>query len=138
MIINLETAMKTIKYSRQRESVKDFLSTRRDHPTAETIYTGLRESDPGISLGTVYRNLNLLAELGEIQKLSSGYGPDRFDPCVQPHYHFVCTSCEAMTDLFMEPSGELEKRAAACCSGRIHHHTLFFYGICEKCEAKAN
>ena len=63
--------MPALKYSRQREAVRHFLMTRRDHPTAETVYTCLREEFPNISLGTVYRNLTLLAELGEIQKISS-------------------------------------------------------------------
>ena len=57
-------AMKAIKYSRQRESVKACLMARKDHPTAEVIYASIREQYPNISLGTVYRNLNLLEELG--------------------------------------------------------------------------
>ena len=71
--------MKTLKYSRQRESIKNCLMNRHDHPTADTIYMSMREEFPAISLGTVYRNLNLLVELGEIQKLSLSEGADRFD-----------------------------------------------------------
>ena len=55
-----------LKYSKQRESIKNFLVTRYDHPTAETVYLNIRKEFPNISLGTVYRNLNLLAEIGEI------------------------------------------------------------------------
>ena len=62
--------MKTMKYSRQRESIKNFLSTRKDHPTADTVYMNIRKEYPNISLGTVYRNLSLLASMGEIQKRS--------------------------------------------------------------------
>ena len=54
--------MKTLKYSRQRESIKACLMGRKDHPTADALYTSIREQFPNISLGTVYRNLNLLAE----------------------------------------------------------------------------
>ena len=68
-----------LKYSKQREAIKNFLVTRYDHPTAETVYLNIRKEFPNISLGTVYRNLNLLAEIGEILKLSPGIGPDRFD-----------------------------------------------------------
>ena len=71
--------MKIRKYSRQRESLKHCLSIRCDHPTADALYASIREEFPNISLGTVYRNLNLLVELGEIQKLSFGDGADRFD-----------------------------------------------------------
>ena len=71
--------MKTLKYSRQRESIKTCLMNRHDHPTADTLYMSIREEYPNISLGTVYRNLNLLVELGEVRKLSCGEGADRFD-----------------------------------------------------------
>ena len=67
--------MGTTKYSRQREAIIHFLKSRKDHPTAEVIYQHLKEDQPNLSLGTVYRNLNLLAEIGEIQKLSPGIGP---------------------------------------------------------------
>ena len=61
-----------IKFSRQRESIKNNLMGRTDHPTAETVYSDIRQEYPNISLGTVYRNLSLLADLGEIQKISTG------------------------------------------------------------------
>ena len=57
-----------IKYSRQRESIVNFLASRTDHPTAETIYQNIKKEFPNISLGTVYRNLSLLEEIGEIIK----------------------------------------------------------------------
>lgn len=66
--------MKTLKYSRQRESIKACLMNRHDHPTADVLYLSIRNEFPNISLGTVYRNLNLLVDLGEIQKLSCGKG----------------------------------------------------------------
>ena len=88
-----------LKYSKQRESIKNFLVTRYDHPTAETVYLNIRKEFPNISLGTVYRNLNLLAEIGEIQKLSPGIGPDRFDGNPAPHYHFICRHCGCVMDL---------------------------------------
>ena len=61
-----------LKRSKQRESIKKFLISRYDHPTAETVYMNIKEEFPNISLGTVYRNLSLLADIGEIQKLSTG------------------------------------------------------------------
>ena len=76
--------MKTLKYSRQRESIKACLMSRKDHPTADALYTSIREQFPNISLGTVYRNLNLLVELGEIRKLSCGDGTDHFDYDTSP------------------------------------------------------
>ena len=62
----------TRKRSKQRDSIQRFLQTRKDHPTAEVVYQNIREEIPNISLGTVYRNLSLLSEMGEIQKISAG------------------------------------------------------------------
>lgn len=62
--------MAALKYSRQRESIKEFLRSRTDHPTADTVYENLRQIYPNISLGTVYRNLSLLSDIGEIRKLT--------------------------------------------------------------------
>lgn len=80
--------MATIKYSRQRESIKRFLMSRDDHPTADTIYMHVRKEFPNISLGTVYRNLSLLTQQGEIQKITTD-GADRYDRHVEPHSHFL-------------------------------------------------
>ena len=77
--------MKTLKYSRQRESIKTCLMERKDHPTADAVYMTIREEYPNISLGTVYRNLNLLVELGEVIKLTCGDGADHFDADTSPH-----------------------------------------------------
>ena len=64
--------MAALKYSRQRESIKEFLRSRTDHPTADTVYENLRQIYPNISLGTVYRNLSLLSDIGEIRKRWKG------------------------------------------------------------------
>ena len=79
--------MATLKYSRQRESIKEFLRTRTDHPTADVVYENMKLIYPNISLGTVYRNLSLLADLGEIKKLSSFAGADHFDGRTERHCH---------------------------------------------------
>ena len=83
------------KYSRQRELIKEFLMTRKDHPTADIIYQSVRKENPNISLGTVYRNLTLLCGDGEINRLNVGDGTDHFDADISPHYHFVCGNAAA-------------------------------------------
>ena len=114
--------MKILKYSRQRESIKASLMNRKDHPTADAVYASIREEFPNISLGTVYRNLNLLVELGEVQKLTFGDGKDHFDADTSLHYHFVCRSCGAVIDLPMEPLSAIDQKAQAC---RRSHYLLF-------------
>ena len=91
--------MATLKYSRQRESIREFVMNSREHPTADTVYAGIKAEFPNISLGTVYRNLSLLVDLGEIAKITTGDGPDRFDCNTKPHSHFICTQCHNITDI---------------------------------------
>ena len=78
------------KYSRQREEIKKYLSTRKDHPSADQVYAAMRQEIPNISLGTVYRNLTMLADTGEILRLRVGDGVDHFDYDTSEHYHFIC------------------------------------------------
>ena len=128
--------MKTLKYSRQRESIKASLMSRKDHPTADAVYASIREEFPNISLGTVYRNLNLLVELGEVQKLTFGDGKDHFDADTSLHYHFVCRGCGAVIDLPMEPLSDIDQKAQACTAGQVEDHTVFFFGRCADCLKK--
>lgn len=124
-----------LKYSKQRESIKNFLVNRYDHPTAETVYLNIRKEFPNISLGTVYRNLNLLAEIGEIQKLSPGIGPDRFDGNPAPHYHFICRHCGCVMDLTVSGLDHINILAGQDFDGEIEGHITYFYGSCPSCKA---
>lgn len=134
------SAATTLKRSRQRDAILAFLRTRKDHPTADTVYMNVKEAFPNISLGTVYRNLTLLTELGTIQKLSMGAGvPDRFDATTEPHYHFVCTECGNVMDLDMNTMEEVNRIAGAGFDGYIAGHVTYFYGQCNHClNAKNN
>lgn len=128
--------MKTLKYSRQRESIKSCLMNRTDHPTADALYLAIREEFPNISLGTVYRNLNLLVELGEIMSFSCGDGSEHFDYTTTPHYHFVCKGCGAVTDLPESIVRDTSELLSEPVPGRVDSHTVFFYGECEHCLKK--
>ena len=122
-----------IKRSRQRDAIRQCLIGRYDHPTAETVYMSIKDEFPNISLGTVYRNLSLLSDLGEIQKITVSGGPDRFDGNPAPHYHFSCRGCGCVMDLDMEPQDNLNAVAAENFSGIIESHAILFKGICPKC-----
>ncbi len=122
-----------LKYSRQRESIKEFLMSRKDHPTADMVYENMKNIYPNISLGTVYRNLSLLADIGEIQKLASYGGADRFDARTDEHCHFMCTECGRVSDLESEGFDRLLKQAEDNFHGRITGCSIRFFGICEDC-----
>ncbi|MCB5576957.1 transcriptional repressor [[Ruminococcus] gnavus] len=130
--------MATLKYSRQRECIKEYLMHTTEHPTADTVYEHVKEEFPRISLGTVYRNLNLLADMGEALKITTLDGGDRFDGCTKPHYHFTCTSCGAVIDLDMDVKyfHEMNEAAGKNFDGLIESHTTLFSGICPACLKK--
>lgn len=130
--------MATLKYSRQRASIKEYLMSTTEHPTADTVYLHVKEQFPNISLGTVYRNLNLLSETGEIKKITTPNGGDRFDGCTHPHYHFVCSTCGKVHDLNLDEEHfhNLNRLAEQHFEGTIDSHTTLFTGTCPDCMAK--
>ena len=130
--------MTALKHSKQRELIKAFLMTRKDHPTADVVYTNVRQQNPNISMGTVYRNLTLLADLGEIQRLRVGDGVDHFDADTSPHYHFVCPECGSVIDLEMDSIEQIAEIAGANFDGHIAGHVTYFYGTCGNCTRSEN
>lgn len=129
--------MAALKYSRQREAIKTYLMNTREHPTAEMIYNKIREEYPNISLGTVYRNLTLLVEMGEAVKVPSLDGCDHFDGDTSGHYHFVCTECGAIKDIdagVIGDLGELNERANRNFDGTVEGSSVYFYGRCAECN----
>ncbi len=122
-----------LKHSRQRDMIKEFLMTRKDHPTADVVYMNVRQQNPNISLGTVYRNLTLLADIGEIARLRVGDGVDHFDADTSPHYHFICSQCGSVIDLEMDNIDDIIDVASAHFNGQIAGHVTYFYGTCNCC-----
>lgn len=126
-----------LKRSRQRESILSFLMTRHDHPTADMIYEHVRKDIPNISLGTVYRNLALLTERGEIIKLSLDGICDRYDATTTPHFHFQCSCCKGVSDMSI-PSDftNILDILNNNFDGKIEGYTTYFYGTCPDCSRK--
>lgn len=123
-----------MNYSRQREMIIDFLKSSKEHPTAETILEKVREFDPLVARGTVYRNLNLLAETGEIIKIPALDGGDRFDYIHEKHSHAICKKCGKVidfnSDICPELSAELEEKLGFISS----ECGITVAGICEECN----
>ena len=128
--------MKTVKNSKQRNAIKEYLDSTYEHPTADTVYMHVKEIFPNISLATVYRNLNLLADLGEITKITTPDGGDRFDAKTNPHYHLYCKKCGRIVDLPIPVMDSIDEVAANGYDGEIDSHTIIFYGTCADCKKK--
>lgn len=126
--------MSALKYSRQRESIKSYLASTKEHPTADTVYMHVRKTFPNISLGTVYRNLNLLVEQKEAIKIECGDGLDHFDATCTPHYHFLCRSCKHVFDLDLPNIDHINTLANANFGGTIENHSVYFTGLCQECN----
>lgn len=127
-----------LRYSKQRETIYQVLMEDGSHPNVDTIYTNVKKIIPDISLGTVYRNLNLLADQKQIIRLDIGDGVIRFDAKTDPHFHFICDECGAIHDIMIDEeliSSLIDKVEKSC-----HHHMtsaeILFHGVCHHCSQK--
>ena len=125
--------MSTIRFSRQREAILNYLKNSKEHPTAELVYENVRKKIPNISLGTVYRNLALLVELNEIVRIRSDNDVLRFDAVITDHYHWQCRKCGCVKDLIMPLHKSLNEEASKELGENIESHELCFFGICKQC-----
>jgi len=125
--------MKTQRYSQQRELIYEAVCATKEHPTAQMIYDALRPQMPKLSLGTVYRNLQQMAQSGRIMELD---GPvSRYDATVTPHTHLRCSCCGRVADGVLPYDMALDERVAEE-GWSIEGHHLMFIGICPACAGK--
>lgn len=127
-----------MRITKQRQMILDQLRGLTSHPTADELYHLLRRHMPKISLGTVYRNLEILSGEGLIQKLDVGGTQKRFDGNPRNHYHVRCLRCGRVDDIEMMPLDELEADARQRSRYEIVRHRLEFIGVCPQCARAAN
>ena len=120
--------------TRQRKLIYEEVLSRCDHPNAETIYRAVQQKDAKISRGTVYRNLNLLAQKGDITYVSVP-GCDRFDSRQDRHYHVICTRCGKVVDAPQNYQDLFDQACAEATGFQIERHRTIFQGICPECQA---
>lgn len=123
-----------MRYSKQRELVMQQVESLHNHPTAEEIYQNALKDCPGLSLGTVYRNLNSLVEAGRIRRVSIPGQPDRFDHTLSWHGHLYCTRCGQVSDLTID-SG-LVQQLIESRPARVSDCVLTWIGLCERCAGE--
>jgi len=126
----------TYRNSKQRMRIMELLQGTDSHPTAAWIYDRLKEEFPSLSLGTVYRNLNILEQQGNILKLASGSTFDRYDAVVAPHPHFRCLICGSVHDL-KNPEHVHVLKSGDLSSGHLIKEMFIEYrGMCASCVEK--
>ena len=127
-----------MRNTKQRECILDIINNSYDHLNAYQVYDKAREIIPNISLGTVYRNLSVLTDLGVIRRLSTGIGADHYDGNMIPHNHFICQKCGRVYDMEDDLDvTEIQKRASRHFKGQITGCSINFYGTCESCLEKS-
>jgi Fur family ferric uptake transcriptional regulator len=123
-----------LKATRQRRVILEELRRRNDHPSADELYERVRTRLPRISLGTVYRNLEILTELGEIQTLALSGSMKRFDGIAKKHYHIRCVRCGRVDDAPIAPLNQIEDELYGATVYTIIGHRLEFTGLCPACS----
>ncbi|MCI8717771.1 MAG: transcriptional repressor [Lachnospiraceae bacterium] len=129
--------MKKQRNSRQRKLILDIVASRHDHPTADQIYLDVRTQDSQISRGTVYRNLGILSENGEIANVKVP-AADRYDSRLDRHYHMFCTGCKRVFDVPLEYQEQYDEQVEKETGFKISRHRLFFEGLCQECSLEQN
>lgn len=132
--MNAPTPM--IRQTTQRQIILEELSKVKTHPTACEVYDMVRKRLPRIGLGTVYRNLELMAENGMIVKLEVGGTQKRFDATTHAHYHIRCSCCGKVDDIDIPVIDSLVDAATEHSSYQILGHHIEFTGICSDCRVK--
>jgi Fur family peroxide stress response transcriptional regulator len=127
-------ALKKSKNSRQRELILQILRSTKSHPSANWIFEKARKQISNISLGTVYRNLNMLKEEGRIREISFGKGIGLYDGDLRNHDHVCCVVCGRVEDAphLSQPVqfDEIEKLMGYS----LQAHRLEFFGVCPQCR----
>lgn len=117
--------------SKQRDIILNYMQKVRQHLSAEQIYEALKGTEKEVSLATVYRNLGILEEMGEIKKLTLKDGVV-YDATSHPHYHFYCKECKKLFDLPMQYHMQTNLMLEGMV-GQVDSHELTFKGICKNC-----
>ncbi len=128
------TQPRRLKMTPQRQVILEELAKVTTHPTAGELYDKVRKRLPHISLGTVYRNLDLMTDSGMIQKLEMAGAQKRFDAMVKNHYHVRCVSCDRVDDVGWETLPGIEESVKGLSNYEILGHRLEFTGICPDCK----
>ena len=120
------------RHSKKRDAIWQALNNCKEHPSAEQIYAKLKPDYPDLSLGTVYRNLALFREEGDIISVATVAGQERFDAYTVPHAHFICQNCNAVLDV--ETPIAADAFANIPLPGAAREFSLTLYGVCENCK----
>lgn len=131
----MEQNLASSRSSRQREAIKNNILNRCDHPTAENVYLAVRETEPRISLATVYRNLDYLVESGLIEKFMVSGEPDHYDSVSDEHYHVRCKYCGEISDVDIQLHDYFARQVKNQTGVNINFLHVIAEGMCNNCKS---
>lgn len=117
-----------MRETKQRNLILEIINNSCSHLSAEEIYNIAKKQISNISLGTVYRNLNMLFENGNIRKIKLDDNVDHYDNLKKEHNHFICNKCNKIYDVF-----EKEKNNINLDCGIVMNYEKIYKGICNNC-----
>lgn len=122
----------------QRRAILEELKKLHSHPTASEVYEAVRKHLPKISLGTVYRNLELLTEIGAINKIEIAGKEARFDHVTEKHIHVRCVRCSRVADVDAKPPVEIEYEVSTVDGWKVVEKRIEYVGVCPECLGQDN
>lgn len=133
----MTTIDKKLRMTKQRRVMFEEIKKTRSHPTADKIYDLVKKKIPDISLGTVYRNLDILSKEGLVRKLELAHTQRRYDGNIENHYHVLCTECGRVDDVISMGTDNIEELLGVKSYYQITGHRLKFFGFCPDCKKKS-
>lgn len=131
--LNMKIRERGLRMTKQRDIILEELRSVVSHPSADEVYQMVRVRVPNISFGTVYRNLKVLKELGEILELDYGKNHSRFDGNPTYHYHFACEECGRIFDIDIPINQSVDADVSRRTGLKVNRHRTEFYGVCKDC-----
>lgn len=125
---------KGLKVTPQRLAVLDALKGNKTHPSAEKVYQRVQKICPTISFTTVYKTLEALAEMGDVNVLSCDKTRSRFDPDTSVHHHAVCDKCKSIFDVMEMLPKNIDLTATSVNGFKVQKAQVYFYGLCRRCQ----
>lgn len=128
-----------LKATPQRMQILRELLSRRDHPTAETLYKAVKEVHPTISFNTIYLTLQALAEKEIINVIRPVVDAARYDPVTEIHGHFMCSQCKRIEDELLEDPNLKKIESEVKGSGKywVVQRQILWVGLCQSCRDRA-
>ncbi len=124
-----------MRNTNQKFKILEYLKSVKTHPTAQEVYEEVKKELPMITLATVYRNLNAMAERKEILRFEAGK-EYRYDADTGKHQHFICRNCGKIYDLFNEKLSTEAIQKATEEGFKAEYADILIYGVCKDCVEK--